>query len=164
MSLPHRPQLTRDNPPNQIFLSNCSVQGLCLVCQLVLFVSLQTIFANPRTTSTTLTSRDSKSETWSRERCCLRSPSLPTPVRDESSHPQSHQHRKSTSNTFVTWFCENVVKSLHLQRQTVCDVGFSVAGPAEAEEEGAEADATAGRFVRYQFTPAFLKLRTVGAT
>lgn len=35
---------------------------------------------------------------------------------------------------------------------------------SEDEEENREADATAGRFVRYQFTPAFLKLRTVGAT
>ncbi|KAM9392007.1 protein unc-119 homolog B [Pholidichthys leucotaenia] len=36
-------------------------------------------------------------------------------------------------------------------------------GPVENEEESAD-DTSAGRFVRYQFTPAFLKLRTVGAT
>lgn len=35
---------------------------------------------------------------------------------------------------------------------------------SEDDEENREADASAGRFVRYQFTPAFLKLRTVGAT
>lgn len=35
---------------------------------------------------------------------------------------------------------------------------------SDDEEENREADASAGRFVRYQFTPAFLKLRTVGAT
>lgn len=35
---------------------------------------------------------------------------------------------------------------------------------SEDEEENKEVDASAGRFVRYQFTPAFLKLRTVGAT
>lgn len=34
----------------------------------------------------------------------------------------------------------------------------------EEDEENGEADTSAGRFVRYQFTPAFLKLRTVGAT
>lgn len=34
----------------------------------------------------------------------------------------------------------------------------------ESEEEGGDSDTSAGRFVRYQFTPAFLKLRTVGAT
>ena len=41
---------------------------------------------------------------------------------------------------------------------------FGVLGPVEGEEEGIDADASAGRFVRYQFTPAFLKLCTVGAT
>lgn len=35
---------------------------------------------------------------------------------------------------------------------------------SDDEEENREVDASAGRFVRYQFTPAFLKLRTVGAT
>ncbi|XP_028913301.1 protein unc-119 homolog B [Ornithorhynchus anatinus] len=34
----------------------------------------------------------------------------------------------------------------------------------EDEEDGGEVDTSAGRFVRYQFTPAFLRLRTVGAT
>ncbi|XP_013219026.2 protein unc-119 homolog B isoform X1 [Ictidomys tridecemlineatus] len=34
----------------------------------------------------------------------------------------------------------------------------------DEEEEGGDVDITAGRFVRYQFTPAFLRLRTVGAT
>lgn len=35
---------------------------------------------------------------------------------------------------------------------------------SEDDEENREADTCAGRFVRYQFTPAFLRLRTVGAT
>lgn len=34
----------------------------------------------------------------------------------------------------------------------------------EDEDDNSELDASAGRFVRYQFTPAFLRLRTVGAT
>ncbi|XP_040587176.1 protein unc-119 homolog B isoform X2 [Mesocricetus auratus] len=34
----------------------------------------------------------------------------------------------------------------------------------EAEEESVDVDVSVGRFVRYQFTPAFLRLRTVGAT
>lgn len=34
----------------------------------------------------------------------------------------------------------------------------------DEDEENGEIDTSAGRFVRYQFTPAFLKLRTVGAT
>ena len=41
---------------------------------------------------------------------------------------------------------------------------FLCSGPAESEEDGSDADASAGRFVRYQFTPAFLKLCTIGAT
>lgn len=38
---------------------------------------------------------------------------------------------------------------------------------AEQEDDDGDAgevDTSAGRFVRYQFTPAFLRLRTVGAT
>lgn len=34
----------------------------------------------------------------------------------------------------------------------------------EDDDEGGDVDISAGRFVRYQFTPAFLRLRTVGAT
>lgn len=41
---------------------------------------------------------------------------------------------------------------------------FLCLGPVESEEDGFDVDASAGRFVRYQFTPAFLKLCTVGAT
>uniref|UniRef100_A0A3B3Z821 GMP phosphodiesterase delta subunit domain-containing protein n=1 Tax=Periophthalmus magnuspinnatus TaxID=409849 RepID=A0A3B3Z821_9GOBI len=40
---------------------------------------------------------------------------------------------------------------------------FEIAKPP-ISEEGADVDISAGRFVRYQFTPAFLKLCTVGAT
>lgn len=36
--------------------------------------------------------------------------------------------------------------------------------PIEHEDESGNVDTSAGRFVRYQFTPAFLRLRTVGAT
>ncbi|NWZ15668.1 U119B protein, partial [Agelaius phoeniceus] len=47
---------------------------------------------------------------------------------------------------------------------------FEIAKPSasehaeEDEDDSTELDASAGRFVRYQFTPAFLRLRTVGAT
>ncbi|XP_066546066.1 protein unc-119 homolog B isoform X2 [Amia ocellicauda] len=44
---------------------------------------------------------------------------------------------------------------------------FEIAKPPTAddeEEESGDADTSTGRFVRYQFTPAFLRLRTVGAT
>nr|XP_057929863.1 protein unc-119 homolog B-like [Doryrhamphus excisus]XP_057929868.1 protein unc-119 homolog B-like [Doryrhamphus excisus]XP_057929878.1 protein unc-119 homolog B-like [Doryrhamphus excisus] len=43
---------------------------------------------------------------------------------------------------------------------------FEIAKPphSEEDEENRVGDASAGRFVRYQFTPAFLRLRTVGAT
>ncbi|KAL7983168.1 protein unc-119 homolog B [Crotalus tigris] len=46
---------------------------------------------------------------------------------------------------------------------------FEIAKPSTLEQEDyecdlGEMDSSAGRFVRYQFTPAFLRLRTVGAT
>lgn len=41
---------------------------------------------------------------------------------------------------------------------------FYMSGPVDGEEDGVDVDTSAGRFVRYQFTPAFLKLCTVGAT
>ncbi|XP_034953964.1 protein unc-119 homolog B isoform X1 [Zootoca vivipara] len=46
---------------------------------------------------------------------------------------------------------------------------FEIAKPSALEQEDddgdvGEVDTSAGRFVRYQFTPAFLRLRTVGAT
>ncbi|XP_056130193.1 LOW QUALITY PROTEIN: protein unc-119 homolog B-like [Lampris incognitus] len=43
---------------------------------------------------------------------------------------------------------------------------FEIAKPPhkEEDEESRDGAASAGRFVRYQFTPAFLRLRTVGAT
>uniref|UniRef100_A0A8B9M7L0 Unc-119 lipid binding chaperone B n=1 Tax=Accipiter nisus TaxID=211598 RepID=A0A8B9M7L0_9AVES len=40
---------------------------------------------------------------------------------------------------------------------------FEIAKPSD-DDDNSELDASAGRFVRYQFTPAFLRLRTVGAT
>uniref|UniRef100_A0A3B3CDX6 Unc-119 lipid binding chaperone B n=1 Tax=Oryzias melastigma TaxID=30732 RepID=A0A3B3CDX6_ORYME len=40
---------------------------------------------------------------------------------------------------------------------------FEIAKPPNSDD-GGDLDVAAGRFVRYQFTPAFLKLRTVGAT
>ncbi|XP_070992561.1 protein unc-119 homolog B-like isoform X1 [Oncorhynchus clarkii lewisi] len=44
---------------------------------------------------------------------------------------------------------------------------FEIAKPHSCDpedEENGDGDASAGRFVRYQFTPAFLRLRNVGAT
>ncbi|KAK5622215.1 hypothetical protein CRENBAI_007823 [Crenichthys baileyi] len=43
---------------------------------------------------------------------------------------------------------------------------FEIAKPPHSDDDEVhrDGDGTAGRFVRYQFTPAFLRLRTVGAT
>ncbi|XP_062399407.1 protein unc-119 homolog B [Sardina pilchardus] len=46
---------------------------------------------------------------------------------------------------------------------------FEIAKPPncdllDEDDENGDIDSSAGRFVRYQFTPAFLRLRTVGAT
>ena len=44
-------------------------------------------------------------------------------------------------------------------------VNFAVSeNGEELEYENDDMDPNAGRFVRYQFTPQFLKLKTVGAT
>ena len=42
----------------------------------------------------------------------------------------------------------------------LCDSGDD----EDSNDADEEADPNAGRFVRYQFTPQFLKLNTVGAT
>lgn len=44
----------------------------------------------------------------------------------------------------------------------VCVIFTSVASDKGGEKR--DVDPSAGRFVRYQFTPAFLRLRQVGAT
>lgn len=41
---------------------------------------------------------------------------------------------------------------------------FPLSDVDDEDEESVDVDTSTGRFVRYQFTPAFLKLRTVGAT
>lgn len=51
--------------------------------ELLFTVIFQIISANLKTTSTTSTSHDLKSETWRPERFCLRSPNLPTAVTDD---------------------------------------------------------------------------------
>lgn len=72
-----------------LLMSVCSVMDSLLhacVCLNVpwtlCYVTFQIIFANLKTTSTTSTSHVSRSEIWRRERCCLRSPNLPTAVSD----------------------------------------------------------------------------------
>lgn len=57
-------------------------------------------------------------------------------------------------------------KSCFLSAVSTSNSSFVFLGvaPVENEEDGVDVDASAGRFVRYQFTPAFLKLCTVGAT
>uniref|UniRef100_A0A8C5D9P9 GMP phosphodiesterase delta subunit domain-containing protein n=1 Tax=Gouania willdenowi TaxID=441366 RepID=A0A8C5D9P9_GOUWI len=41
---------------------------------------------------------------------------------------------------------------------------FEIAKPNTCDPDSGDVNTSTGRFVRYQFTPAFLKLRTVGAT
>ena len=45
-----------------------------------------------------------------------------------------------------------------------CFYGFTGDDDDGVDMENEDIDPNAGRFVRYQFTPQFLKLRTVGAT
>lgn len=55
----------------------------------------------------------------------------------------------------------NRQKTMLFRRSLECDVHQDP--EPDCEELGSE-DANTGRFVRYQFTPQFLKLKTVGAT
>ncbi|KAF5929222.1 protein unc-119 homolog B isoform X1 [Diceros bicornis minor] len=88
------------------------------------------------------------------------------------------EHVLRLSRVTENYLCkpEDNVYSIDFTRFKIRDletgtVLFEIAKPCvsdqeeeEEEEEGGDVDISAGRFVRYQFTPAFLRLRTVGAT
>ncbi|XP_020863641.1 protein unc-119 homolog B [Phascolarctos cinereus] len=88
------------------------------------------------------------------------------------------EHVLRLSRVTENYLCkpEDNIYSIDFTRFKIRDletgtVLFEIAKPSasdqeeeEEEEEGGEVDTSAGRFVRYQFTPAFLRLRTVGAT
>ncbi|XP_024597259.1 protein unc-119 homolog B [Neophocaena asiaeorientalis asiaeorientalis] len=92
------------------------------------------------------------------------------------------EHVLRLSRVTENYLCkpEDNVYSIDFTRFKIRDletgtVLFEIAKPCvsdqeEEEEEvaaaaaGGDVDVSAGRFVRYQFTPAFLRLRTVGAT
>ncbi|XP_055003170.1 protein unc-119 homolog B [Sorex araneus] len=86
------------------------------------------------------------------------------------------EHVLRLSRVTENYLCkpEDNIYSIDFTRFKIRDletgtVLFEIAKPCASdqeseEEEGGEVDVSAGRFVRYQFTPAFLRLRTVGAT
>ncbi|KAM5191195.1 protein unc-119 homolog B isoform 2-T2 [Callospermophilus lateralis] len=87
------------------------------------------------------------------------------------------EHVLRLSRVTENYLCkpEDNIYSIDFTRFKIRDletgtVLFEIAKPCvsdqeeDEEEEGGDVDITAGRFVRYQFTPAFLRLRTVGAT
>lgn len=86
------------------------------------------------------------------------------------------EHVLRLSRVTENYLCkpEDNIYSIDFTRFKIRDletgtVLFEIAKPSasdqeDEEEEGGEVDISAGRFVRYQFTPAFLRLRTVGAT
>lgn len=57
--------------------------------------------------------------------------------------------------------CQSALCCVHACALTAL---LCVLSDQDAEEESVDVDISVGRFVRYQFTPAFLRLRTVGAT
>ncbi|CAB1321817.1 unnamed protein product [Coregonus sp. 'balchen'] len=79
-----------------------------------------------------------------------------------------------TTNFLPDYLCkpEDNVYNIDFTRFKIRDletgtVLFEIAKPHNCDpedEENGDGDTSAGRFVRYQFTPAFLRLRTVGAT
>ncbi|XP_004843706.1 protein unc-119 homolog B [Heterocephalus glaber] len=85
------------------------------------------------------------------------------------------EHVLRLSRVTENYLCkpEDNIYSIDFTRFKIRDletgtVLFEIAKPCisdhQEEEEGGDVDISAGRFVRYQFTPAFLRLRTVGAT
>ncbi|XP_075389893.1 protein unc-119 homolog B [Tenrec ecaudatus] len=86
------------------------------------------------------------------------------------------EHVLRLSRVTENYLCkpEDNVYSIDFTRFKIRDletgtVLFEIAKPCVADQEddgdeGGDVDISAGRFVRYQFTPAFLRLRTVGAT
>ncbi|XP_069789063.1 protein unc-119 homolog B isoform X2 [Narcine bancroftii] len=78
-------------------------------------------------------------------------------------------------NATETYLCkpEDNIYNIDFTRFKIRDmetgtVLFEIAKPPSSEleddDENGGMDSSSGRFVRYQFTPAFLRLRTVGAT
>ncbi|KAM5311047.1 protein unc-119 homolog B [Glossophaga mutica] len=88
------------------------------------------------------------------------------------------EHVLRLSRVTENYLCkpEDNIYSIDFTRFKIRDletgtVLFEIAKPCisdheeeDDEEECGDVDISAGRFVRYQFTPAFLRLRTVGAT
>ncbi|XP_032164975.1 protein unc-119 homolog B [Mustela erminea] len=86
------------------------------------------------------------------------------------------EHVLRLSRVTENYLCkpEDNIYSIDFTRFKIRDletgtVLFEIAKPCvsdqeEEDDEGGDVDISAGRFVRYQFTPAFLRLRTVGAT
>nr|7OK6_AAA Chain AAA, Protein unc-119 homolog B [Homo sapiens]7OK6_HHH Chain HHH, Protein unc-119 homolog B [Homo sapiens] len=87
------------------------------------------------------------------------------------------EHVLRLSRVTENYLCkpEDNIYSIDFTRFKIRDletgtVLFEIAKPCvsdqeeDEEEGGGDVDISAGRFVRYQFTPAFLRLRTVGAT
>lgn len=90
------------------------------------------------------------------------------------------EHVLRLSRVTENYLCkpEDNIYSIDFTRFKIRDletgtVLFEIAKPCVSDQEeeedeegeaGGDVDVSAGRFVRYQFTPAFLRLRTVGAT
>lgn len=59
---------------------------------------------------------------------------------------------------------ESATTLFEIAKPATGETGDGDGGEETEKEDGGEVDPNAGRFVRYHFTPQFLKLKTVGAT
>lgn len=67
-------------------------------------------------------------------------------------------------NQFVIDFLFNLQQGVYKILLYSMNFKFTLSELEDEDDENGGTDSSSGRFVRYQFTPAFLRLRTVGAT
>lgn len=62
------------------------------------------------------------------------------------------------------WYCDGCRGNLfHCPKHYYAFFSFEFAGENQGPDFDEDPDQSSGRFVRYQFTPTFLKLKTIGA-
>lgn len=142
-----------------------------------LFFCLQITSALQKKTSTWSTSPDLRSVTWKRGLSSLRSPNLRHQVSSNVQKLDNTLYGRSKNLPvcqMVYWFISLIGKTC--THMCIAQISRARAGTQKADcfllflfilsSAGGkkQCDPNAGRFVRYQFTPAFLQLRQVGAT
>uniref|UniRef100_A0A8B9ESW4 Protein unc-119 homolog A n=1 Tax=Anser cygnoides TaxID=8845 RepID=A0A8B9ESW4_ANSCY len=122
-----------------------SQRSLCVVLCVNIAINLQTPSVSRRA--------------WERRLRCRMSPRFFTVLHRITQAPKRHGEVLGVEERKV-----NVVFSLDFCFSDDSDGALLCAFPEREHNDKKDIDPNAGRFVRYQFTPAFLRLRQVGAT